>query len=396
MESLPDEALVCVFSFIGARDLILHVSAVCSRFRRLIISYWYWRRRYMENYHGDPYIIDDIDQLSCMQRGGVHGDLLREACSVTSTYTLDKLSASAGGLDSVKIIHPEISGTQAMVVAGSRDFRIYIWRKRSSSETVSSTRSIRKYITADLKGHNGWVWCLASASHSPNILCSGSWDHDIKLWDIRIQDCMTTIRRKHKSAVLSLLFPEPAVVISGCYDKLIRNFDIRSKDSVSSVVLGDHMAPVLSLADSGNYLYSGSEDRTVKLWDKRSPNVPVTKVNFDDAAVTSVCYSEGILSAAVGKTVHFFNAKSGQLLPLSTYQTDHKKALTTVRHNTGILMTGSKDGTCKLVTMSQPHTCLKVFEHFQDITDVDFSQEIFAVASSDRSVSLWTPKQRED
>ena len=56
--------------------------------------------------------------------------------------------------------------------------------------------------------------------------------------------------------------------------------------------------------------------------------------------------------------------------PYQHYQTDHTHQLTSVYHNLGMLVTGSKDKSARLHTMSQPHSCLKTIDHFQDVTDV--------------------------
>ena len=64
------------------------------------------------------------------------------------------ISASAGGLDCVAIIRPDISGIHSIIAAGSRDHRVYLWRKRSAPQQgAASSRTIRGYITAELKDH---------------------------------------------------------------------------------------------------------------------------------------------------------------------------------------------------------------------------------------------------
>ena len=90
---LPDEALVCVFSFIKARDLIVNLSLVCKRFRLIISSDWYWKRRFsvscgeqIELRNADP-IIRDL-QINCIQ-----GEYVRFVCDDRLGYMkLDTLS----------------------------------------------------------------------------------------------------------------------------------------------------------------------------------------------------------------------------------------------------------------------------------------------------------------
>ena len=76
------------------------------------------------------------------------------------SLSLSFFSASAGGLDCVHIIHPQSFGTETMVAAGSRDHRIYLWKKRDVQASSSSSRSMRKYTTAELRGHKVHLYML--------------------------------------------------------------------------------------------------------------------------------------------------------------------------------------------------------------------------------------------
>ena len=108
---------------------------------------------------------------------------------------------SVGGIDCVHILNSELHGASTIVAAGSRDTSVYIWRKRPSTEGVASSsgggggRRMRECTMATLAGHTGWVWSLASEREfRTQLLCSGSWDHHIRVWDISVGECVTQIR----------------------------------------------------------------------------------------------------------------------------------------------------------------------------------------------------------
>lgn len=198
LDQLPDQALLLLFSFIPARDLILSISVVCKRFRLLIISDWYWKRRYWENYGGStPFLGGNHSSLEEMQRGCVHGDFLRRICNpFTNTMHLDtlsgiatpplihprvilawaygnvslSLSASAGGLDCVHIMNPDISGARNLVAAGSRDHIIFLWRKRAVEMDKGVSRSMREFVNAELKEHRVLYSILCLSLFSLSLL----------------------------------------------------------------------------------------------------------------------------------------------------------------------------------------------------------------------------------
>ena len=90
------------------------------------------------------------------------------------------------------ILHSEMYGASTVVAAGSRDTAVYIWKQRSSEG--SSRRTMRGYTMATLNGHTGWVWSLASErDYRPQLLCSGSWDRSVRIWDISVGECAASI-----------------------------------------------------------------------------------------------------------------------------------------------------------------------------------------------------------
>ena len=41
----------------------------------------------------------------------------------------------------------------------------------------------------------GWVWSLASDDeHRPQLLCSGAWDQQIKVWDVTVSKEVANIK----------------------------------------------------------------------------------------------------------------------------------------------------------------------------------------------------------
>ena len=91
MDRLPDEALVRLFSYVPAKELVLTISIVCKRFNEIIFSEWFWKRRFHDVYGGEPFLSDSVKNL---QLCGVEGEYPFLACS-KSTSCMDKSTVSS-------------------------------------------------------------------------------------------------------------------------------------------------------------------------------------------------------------------------------------------------------------------------------------------------------------
>ena len=136
------------------------------------------------------------------------------------------LPGAIGNIDCVQIVRYGGGGGGAVVAAGSRDTNIYIWRQRhlggaGEDGKTAGGRSMRKVTTATLTGHRGWVWSLATdREYRLNLLCSGSWDREVRLWDISSGACITIIRQVRMDqfchydnhGLSMMLYPHTAIV----------------------------------------------------------------------------------------------------------------------------------------------------------------------------------------
>jgi centriolar protein POC1 len=129
-----------------------------------------------------------------------------------------------------------------------------------------------------IQAHSHWV---NSAEFSPDtrLICSGSEDRTVKLWDVTskalIKDYsddnagLTSVR-VHTDAVNSVKFhPDGTCVASGSNDTSIKIWDIRSNRLIQHYDAADQGVTSVAFHPNGRYLLSSARDATVKIWDLR-------------------------------------------------------------------------------------------------------------------------------
>ena len=86
-----------------------------------------------------------------------------QSISLPSSCSSHPLPGATGGLDCVRILHPELHGASALIAAGSRDSSVYVWRKRAGGEEEGG-RSMRSFTGAVMSGHRvrcTYILCFA-------------------------------------------------------------------------------------------------------------------------------------------------------------------------------------------------------------------------------------------
>lgn len=154
------------------------------------------------------------------------------------------------------IMELQFSADGSTLVTASTDKTLALW-------DVDAGTRIKK-----LKSHNSFVNSCAIARRGPQLICSGSDDGTIKLWDSRKKGVLQTFQNTYQ--VTAVTFSDTAEqVISGGIDNDIKIWDLRKNDVLYRMRGHSDTVTGLQLSPDGSYLLSNAMDNTVRIWDVR-------------------------------------------------------------------------------------------------------------------------------
>ena len=104
-------------------------------------------------------------------------------------------------------------------------------------------------------------------------VCTASWDHSIKLWDVFIGQETQTLKSVNKIFLSIDYSPVNQLIAAGLNDSHVRLYDPRSNEgNLVKTTLSSHTgwcSSVFWSRTNENLLMSGSYDLKAKLWDIR-------------------------------------------------------------------------------------------------------------------------------
>jgi len=214
-----------------------------------------------------------------------------------------------------------------------------------------------------LKGHNGWVTCLATSSENPDTLISGSRDKTILIWTLtRESEQQYGVPRKvltgHSHFVQDIaVSSDGQFCLSGSWDGTLRLWDLNFGTTTRRFV--GHTKDVLSVAFSADnrQIVSGSRDKTIKLWN----TLGECKYTIDDQGhtewVTCVRFSPNtqnpmIVSGGCDKLVKVWNLSNCKLKNNFVGHQGYINTVT-VSPDGSLCASGGKDGSVRLWDLNE-------------------------------------------
>ncbi|XP_068303711.1 ribosome biogenesis protein WDR12 homolog [Pyrus communis] len=209
------------------------------------------------------------------------------------------LEGHSGPVTSVSIINPK-GGESVTVAAASKDRTLRLW-KFNAEETRKNPLRIRAFKI--LHGHTAAVQSVA-AQTSGNMVCSGSWDSTINLWQTNEPDAegdtVSTKKRKkigqekelqlegeavsslvgHTQCVSSVKWPEPKTIYSASWDHSIKEWNVE-RGTATSTIYHDKVLNCIDIGGEGSALIAaGGSDPIVRVWDPRKPGTSASIKTF--------------------------------------------------------------------------------------------------------------------
>lgn len=119
-----------------------------------------------------------------------------------------------------------------------------------------------------LKGHAGFINTLDVARRGPTMICTGSDDGTIKLWDTRSKTPSSSYQNVYQ--VTAVQFNDTAEqILTGGIDNDIKVWDLRKNDVLYRMRGHTDTITGMSLSPDGSYILTNAMDNTVRIWDIR-------------------------------------------------------------------------------------------------------------------------------
>jgi len=250
-----------------------------------------------------------------------------------------------------------------------------------------------------LKGHNGWVTCLATSAENPNLLLSGSRDKTLIIWNLsRENESNYGVAQRsltgHSHFIQDIVISSDGqFALSGSWDGTLRLWDLNYGTTTRRFV--GHGKDVLSVAFSADnrQIVSGSRDKTIKLWN----TLGECKYSIEDQGhtewVSAVRFSPSttnpiIVSGGWDKNVKVWNLTNCKLKYNLTGHTGYINSIS-VSPDGSLCASGGKDGTARVWDLSKGQA-LYSLDAGDIINSLVFSPtRYWLCAATGKGVKIW-------
>ncbi|TNE45748.1 MAG: DUF4062 domain-containing protein [Deltaproteobacteria bacterium] len=255
------------------------------------------------------------------------------------------------------------------------------WRNQASTQGrawIQMLRPLPDRLDSSMqrmfRGHKELVTGV-SMSSDQSLLASGSWDRDVRLWDVQTGQC-TRVLPGHDDFISSVCFtPDNQHVLSSSGDGTVRMWNVKSGQCVSQLRGHDKLIATVACDSSGRFALTGSKDKTVRLWDLQTSQC-VQAFEGHNKVINSVCFhpdNRHILSGSWDNTARLWDRETGQCVRIFEGHQDDIKSIA-IDASGQRLYTASKDETARIWDLSTGQ-CLHVLPHQGTVFSIQASAD---------------------
>jgi guanine nucleotide-binding protein subunit beta-2-like 1 protein len=250
-----------------------------------------------------------------------------------------------------------------------------------------------------LKGHGGWVTCVATTPENPDMLLTGSRDKTLIQWQLTRESDQNygyPSRRLtgHSHFIQDIVISSDGqFALSGSWDGTLRLWDLASGKTTRRFV--GHTKDVLSVAFSADnrQIVSGSRDKTIKLWNTLGEMKWTIEDQGHTEWVSCVRFSPNvsnpiIVSGGWDRKVKVWSLHNCKLKHNLVGHTGYVNSVT-VSPDGSLCASGGKDGVARLWDINEGND-LYTLEAGDIINQLVFSPTCYWLcAATDSGVRIW-------
>lgn len=284
------------------------------------------------------------------------------------------LEGHRDAITSAAFIMPSDSSDSFINLAtASKDQTLRLWQFKPN-EHMTNGKMVRPYKL--LKGHTSSVQTV-SACPRRNLICSGSWDCSIKIWqtagEMDIESNAGSVKKRkledsteqiisqieasrtlegHSQCVSSVVWLEKDTIYSASWDHSVRSWDVET--GVNSLTVGCRKAlHCLSIGGEGSALIAaGGADSVLRIWDPRMPGTftPILQLSSHKSWITACKWHpksrHHLISASHDGTLKLWDVRSK--VPLTTLEAHKDKVLCADWWKEDCVISGGADSTLQI------------------------------------------------